>query len=118
MGTWKQLQSVFLYTSNLMGPIRYQPDGSSKGAVDRLFTQFHVLYPEHLQETIVQDLVRSNSKIRLLLVTVAFEIGVDINNIRRIIHIGVPDTIEEYFQEVGRCRRGGLSIFCFVLQFI
>ena len=32
----------------------------------------------------------------------------DINNIRRVIHIGVPHTIEEYFQEAGRCGRDGL----------
>ena len=41
--------------------------------------------------------------------TVAFGIGVDVNKIRRVIHIhGVPHTIEEYFQEAGRCGRDGL----------
>ena len=81
--------------------MQYEPVGSSKGAVDRLFTQFHAQYPEHMRERIVKDLVRGNSKLRLLFVTAAFGIGVYINN--RIILIGVPHTIEEYFQEVGRC---------------
>ena len=31
----------------------------------------------------------------------------DLNNIRRIIHIGVPYTMEEYFQKVGRAGRDG-----------
>ena len=107
-GNLKTIAECFLYTSNLMGPMQYEPVGSSKGAVDRLFTQFHAQHPEHTRERIVQHLVRGNSKLRLLFVTVAFGIGVDINNIRRIIHIGVPYTIEEYFQEVSRCGRDGL----------
>ncbi len=39
----------------------------------------------------------------------AFGIGVDLKDIRRIIHIGVPYTMEEYFQEIGRAGRDGLS---------
>jgi superfamily II DNA helicase RecQ len=40
---------------------------------------------------------------------VALGIGVDVHDIRWIIHIGVPGIIEEYFQEAGRCGRDGLS---------
>jgi superfamily II DNA helicase RecQ len=46
--------------------------------------------------------------IRLLFVTVAFGIGIDVQNIGRVIHIGVPHTMEEFFQEAGRCGRYGL----------
>lgn len=38
----------------------------------------------------------------------AFGIGIDVPNIRRVIHVGVPHTIEEFFQEAGRCGRDGL----------
>ena len=38
----------------------------------------------------------------------AFGLGVDVSNIRRVIHIGVPYTLEEYIQEAGRCGRDGL----------
>ena len=40
--------------------------------------------------------------------TVSFGIGIDCNNIRRIVHIGVPYTMEDYCQEVGRAGRDGL----------
>lgn len=75
---------------------------------NRLFTQFHAQYPEYERERIVKELVAGSSKLRLLFVTVAFGIGVDVNNIRRVIHIGVPHSIEEFYQEAGRCGRDGL----------
>ncbi len=34
--------------------------------------------------------------------TIAFGLGIDLPLIRRVIHIGVPRTMEEYFQEIGR----------------
>ena len=74
-----------------------EPVQSGKHSVNRLFTHFHAQYPEHEQERIMQDLVSGQSKLRLLFVTVAFGIGVDVHDIHRIIHIGVPRTIEEYF---------------------
>ena len=37
-----------------------------------------------------------------------FGIGIDCPNIRRGIHLGVPYTMEEYFQEAGRPGRDGL----------
>ena len=78
----------------MMGPLQYEP-------VHYLANIQLTEYPEHGRERIIQNLVSGQSKLRLLFVTVAFGIGVDIHDIRRIIHIGVPRTIEEYFQEAG-----------------
>jgi hypothetical protein len=91
-----------------MGLLQYHPIGESPCSKNRLFSQFHSQYPEYERERIVKELVEGTSKLRLLFVTVAFGIGVDVPNIRRVIHIGVPYTLEEYFQEAGRCGRDGL----------
>lgn len=91
-----------------MGLLQYDPIGYSPCGKNRLFTQFHSQYPEYERERIVKELVEGTSKLRLLFVTVAFGIGVDVPNIRRVVHIGVPYTLEEYFQEAGRCGRDGL----------
>lgn len=44
---------------------------------------------------------------RVLFVTVPFGIGIDAPTVERVMHIGVPYTMEEFFQETGRTGRKG-----------
>lgn len=106
-GNLQIISDCYEYFSNNMENEQYHPVGASPIAKNRLFSQFHAQYPEHEREKIVKSLVKGASKLRVLFVTVAFGIGIDLKNIRRVIHIGVPSTMEEYFQEAGRCGRDG-----------
>ena len=107
-GKLETISTCFAYFSEEMGKNQYEPVGAPPVAKNRLFTQYHAQYPEHERQRIVEELVTGNSKLRVVFATVAFGIGLDIRNIRQVIHIGVPYTIEEYFQEAGRAGRDGL----------
>ena len=48
-----------------------------------------------------------DGKLRLVIATTAFGMGVDCPDIRRIVHWGLPSNIEEYVQETGRAGRDG-----------
>ena len=56
----------------------------------------------------MEELVRGTSTHRVLFVTIAFELGIDRNDIRRVVHIGVPYSMDDYCQEVGGAGRDGL----------
>ena len=107
-GNLETIANCFSYFSSKLGIEQYEPVGAPKCARNRLFSQYHAQYPEHERQRMVDELVQGKSKLKIIFATIAFGIGLDISNIRQVIHIGVPYTMEEYFQEAGRAGRDGL----------
>ena len=98
---------IYRLFESVLGADQYYPPGSLALPKNRLFAQFHAPQTAKMKEEILEQLNFQSSKIRVVLATIAFGMGVDVRSIRQVIHIGPPRTIREYFQETGRAGRDG-----------
>ena len=74
---------------------------------------YHAGMDSEKREQIQNDFM--DGSLSCVVATIAFGMGIDKKDIRRIIHYDLPKSIENYSQEIGRSGRDGMSALCEVL---
>ena len=57
----------------------------------------------------------TNNQTRIMVATNAFGMGIDKEDVKLVVHMDLPSTIEAYFQEAGRAGRNGKTAYAYLL---
>lgn len=74
---------------------------------------YHAGLPAHERVQIENEF--REDRLRIVVATVAFGMGIDRSDVRCVIHAFQPESIEHYMQETGRAGRDGLPAECVLL---
>ena len=101
-----------------MGAEATEPIGSPDLPCFRLFDMYTKCTRNDVKKEILQLFTSPVGSLRIVIhvATIAFGLGVNCPNIRRIIHWGAPNDIETYIQEVGRAGRDYLPSIAILIS--
>ena len=103
--TIDQVTTVYRHIVSQLGRKNW-PLGSKKPG-EALVEMFHGHVDSGSERLVPQSFTLEDSPVRCLVSTIAFGLGVQIPNVRYILHWGPPSSLMGYVQEVGRCSRDG-----------
>ena len=83
----------------------------------RPYAMFHSTTETPIKKHIVNSFQDPNGTVRVLMATIAFGMGINCQNLHKIIHFGPPADLDSYFQESGRAGRDGKQCVALMLKY-
>ena len=105
--SYTDCSSIYVLLKQKLGPTFTEHPGCPNVTGYRIIDMFTRVLTEQKKDEVLQSFSVIDGVLRLVIATTAFGMGIDCPDIRRIVHWGIPSTMEEYVQETGRCGRDG-----------
>ena len=102
---YSDCSNLYLSIRSKMGPGFTEPFGYPDHSTFCMVEMFTRVSTIEKKDQILSSFQYPDGTLRLIIATTAFGLGIDCKDIRRVIHWGIPSTLEEYVQETGRAGR-------------
>lgn len=104
---YRDCSALYMKLQLKLGECFTAPPGYPNISQFRRVEMFNRVLTVDKRKQVLSSFLQSDTNLRLVIATSAFGLGVDIPDVRRIIHWGLPSNLEEYVQEAGRAGRDG-----------
>ncbi|XP_033747061.1 ATP-dependent DNA helicase RecQ-like [Pecten maximus] len=108
-----RVSQVFILLRSCLGIDAYA--NRIKDSNHALIDMFHSSIHENSKPEILRLFQDPNSNLSCLVATVALAMGIQIDDVDIVMHLGSPKTVLSYWQEAGRCARDGRPGYSYVL---
>jgi superfamily II DNA helicase RecQ len=103
----KECGKLYRYFKCELGESEYFPEGSKKVSKNSLIGMYHANTLAKHKDIVSDSLYDANGHCRVVFATTALGMGVNLKDIRQVIHYGPPREVDDFVQEMGRAGRDG-----------
>lgn len=103
----KHCGKLYQFFKYELGKKAFFPEGAKQVCQNSLIAMYHAnTLPKH-KETVAESLFNTDGICRVVFATTALGMGVNLKDVRNVIHYGPPREVDDFVQEMGRAGRDG-----------